>query len=285
MAKQTKNNAGNARRAERANATTQARRAQPAASSNASSDASSGAKASQKVAAPKVATATTTYSTRREQRAQRHTTRAAALARQEQVARMRRYGLIGGGIVVVLLIALLIANSIRANASGSTTIITGTGTYTSPANGFTRDGMNCLGMEGTVEHIHMYLAIYVNGQQVQVPPNTGIVESGQCYYPLHVHSDPGDENIIHEESPNNDTYTLGAFFDVWGQPLSANQVMSYHTDASHKLTFVTFDGAGHKTVYTGNPLNIKFSEHETIYILYNSPNVNMQPFTKWIAGE
>jgi hypothetical protein len=170
-------------------------------------------------------------------------------------------------------------------ASKGPPVISGTGTYLTTVSGETRDGMGCLPAEGAVEHIHMYLAVYVNGQQVQVPPNTGIVNNGSCFYPLHVHSDIGDENIIHEESPNNDTYTLGAFFDVWGQQLSKTQVMSYKADASHALKFVTIDGNGKQTVVTGNPLDIPFSEHETVYILYNSPHVTPQPFTRWIAGE
>lgn len=240
------------------------------------------ATASKTVASTATATSAS-YQTRREQRAERTGRRAEALARAQKQAQMKRYGIIGGGILAVLLVAILIVNQVRASATAN--LITGTGTYTTAANGFDRDGMSCLGMEGTAQHIHMYLAIYVNGQQVQVPPDTGIVNSGSCYYPLHVHADKGDENIIHLESPNNDTYTLGAFFDVWGQQLSSTQVMTYHADASHKLTFVTIDGQGHKTTYTGNPLNIKFSEHETIYILYNSSNVNPQPFTQWIAGE
>ena len=120
-----------------------------------------------------------------------------------------------------------------------------------------------------------------------MPPNTGIINTtnGACFYPLHVHSDTGDENIIHEESPNHDTYTLGAFFDVWGQRLSRTQVLGYKADATHKLTFVTFDENGKKTVVTGNPLSIKFTPHETIYILYNSPNVKPQPYTQFLAGE
>jgi hypothetical protein len=152
-------------------------------------------------------------------------------------------------------------------------------------SGETRDGMSCLGMEGASEHIHVYLAIYVNGQQVQVPPNTGIVNSGTCFYPLHVHSDTGDENIIHEESLNNDTYTLGAFFDVWGQPLSRTRVLSYTADATHALRFVTIDTAGHQTFVPGNPLNVAFFEHETIYIVYDSPNVTPRAFTNWPNGE
>jgi hypothetical protein len=147
--------------------------------------------------------------------------------------------------------------------------------------------MSCLGTEGTLEHIHMYLAIYIDGQQYSVPGNTGIVplNNGECFYPLHVHSDAGDANIIHEESPSHDTYTLGAFFDIWGQQLSRTQVLNNKVDATHKLTFVTFDGNGKKTVVTGNPLDIAFTPHETIYILYNSPNVTPKPFTQFLAGE
>lgn len=213
--------------------------------------------------------------------------------RQAEIRRQRiqRTAIWGAGLLVLIIVIALVAHAVigtggtKGGSSSSSTTITGTGTYTTPANGDVRDSMTCLGLEGTAEHIHMYLAIFVNGQQVQVPPNTGIVNNGTCFYPLHVHSDPGDENIIHEESPNTDTYTLGAFFDVWGQPLSKTQVMGNKADATHQLQFVTFDGNGQKTVYTGNPLNIPFSEHETIYILYNSPSVTPQPFTNFLPGE
>ena len=221
--------------------------------------------------------------TRQEQIEQRRVERERALKRDQRRRQIRRFSLFGGGGLLIALVAILIVVGTHS-ASGSA-VVRGTGTYDTPVTGDTRDGMTCLGAEGAVEHIHMYLAIYINGQQVQVPPNTGILGNGSCYYPLHVHSDGGDENIIHEESPNNDTYTLGAFFDVWGQPLSASSVMGYKADATHSLTFVTFDGNGHKTAVTGNPLNITFSEHETIYILYNSPKVTPTPFTKWINGE
>ncbi len=222
--------------------------------------------------------------TRQQQREQRRQER----ERADELARRRkrtwRISFIAGGVVIVgLIVYLIVSNLMRVSANPS--IITGTGTYTTAADGSTRDGMSCLGMEGTVEHIHMYLAIYIDGKQYQVPGGTGIVNNGTCYYPLHVHTDAGDENIIHEESPNNDTYTLGAFFDIWGQQLSRTSVLGYTADATHKLEFVTFDGSGHKTVVTGNPLNIKFSEHETIYILYNSPNITPQPFTKFLPGE
>lgn len=207
--------------------------------------------------------------------------RAARLAQQRKWT--WRISLLSGGAVILGLIVYLTVKSLLP--SGGPALITGTGTYTTAADGSTRDGMSCLGSEGAVEHIHMYLAIYIDGRQYQVPGGTGIVNNGTCFYPLHVHTDTGDENIIHEESPNNATYTLGAFFDIWGQPLSRTSVLNYKADATHKLVFVTFDGNGKKTVVTGNPLDIKFTEHETIYILYNSPNVTPKPFTKFLAGE
>ncbi|GEM_PF-940575 len=228
--------------------------------------------------------------TRQEQQEQRRRERHRAAQMAQRWRLLKRFGLFAGGALIAALIIYLIVNAYHPGAptnpqTNAHNLITGTGTYTTPANGSPRDGMTCLGMEGSVIHIHMYLAIYVNGKQVQVPPDTGIVNGGSCFYPLHVHSDPGDENIIHEESPINATYTLGAFFDVWGERLSSTQVMSYKADATHTLTFITFDGNGHKTIVKGNPLDITFSEHETIYILYNSPNVTPTPFTNFLPGE
>ncbi len=66
-----------------------------------------------------------------------------------------------------------------------------------------------------------------------------------CLYPLHVHD--GEPNIIHIESPIQKTYTLGNFFDIWGQPLSATQVMGNKTDSTHKLVFEVFDASGKLT--------------------------------------
>ena len=48
------------------------------------------------------------------------------------------------------------------------------------------------------------------------------VETGSCFYWLHVHADDG---IIHIESPSTtQTFTLGQFFAEWGGPLSTTQV-------------------------------------------------------------
>ncbi|HLZ22334.1 MAG TPA: hypothetical protein VKQ30_09445 [Ktedonobacterales bacterium] len=225
---------------------------------------------------------------RQQQLQQRQLERQRERARKLRQQRIQRIGVFAAGILVVALIAFLIVHAAigsGGNSGGGTstggTTITGTGTYTTAVDGTPRDTMSCLGSEGTVVHIHMYLEIYVNDQPVQVPANTGIVQSatGGCFYPLHVHD--GEPNIIHEESPVRATYTLGAFFDLWGQPLSKTQVMQYTADATHPLVFEVFDGNGKLTTYTGNPLALPLRAHDTIVILYNSPNAKPSPYTNW----
>ena len=55
----------------------------------------------------------------------------------------------------------------------------------------------------------------------------------------------------------------------------------YKADASHPLVFEVFDANGKMTKVTSNPLDIALKEHETVVILYNSPNVTPQPFANW----
>jgi hypothetical protein len=140
--------------------------------------------------------------------------------------------------------------------------------------------------------MHANLAIYADGQPVTVPPGAGIVAPAgagtsalasngtlTCLYALHVHD--GEPNIIHVESPTQQTYTLGQFFDIWGQPLSRTQVLGHTTGATHHLVIDLFDGNGHLTPYRGDPRQLKLAAHETIALLYNSPKVVPTPFTSW----
>lgn len=96
------------------------------------------------------------------------------------------------------------------------------------------DGIGCLASEQTIFHIHAHLTIFVHGLPRQIPAGIGIpgaqaqstpqgafVASGTCFYWLHTHAADG---IIHIESPVHRTYTLGDFFDEWGQPLGPDRV-------------------------------------------------------------
>lgn len=75
-------------------------------------------------------------------------------------------------------------------------------------------------MEHLETHYHAHLALLADGRRATVPAFIGIDQTHQCLYWLHTHDATG---IVHIESPDTRSYTLGAFFDVWGQPLSATR--------------------------------------------------------------
>jgi hypothetical protein len=103
------------------------------------------------------------------------------------------------------------------------------------AHGETVDGIQGGRMEQLLFHIHAHLAIYVQGQHRLVPYGIGIVppyklentpsgafvSGGSKFYWLHTHDETG---IIHIESPQQRTFTLGNLFDIWHQPLGPTQV-------------------------------------------------------------
>jgi hypothetical protein len=97
-----------------------------------------------------------------------------------------------------------------------------------PHAGAPVDGITCLTTEQTVLHIHTHLALFVNGKQLQIPAGIGIapVPPQGCLYWVHTHDASG---IIHIEAPQIDApsggpYTLGMFFDIWGEPLTSDDV-------------------------------------------------------------
>lgn len=228
--------------------------------------------------------------TRREQYEAARRQRQIEMQRQLRRKRLQRNAFYAAGALVVVLLAVLIIHAATGGggSAASGTMIQSTGAYTAPATGETRDSMPCYSLVSGSEppvaaHYHAYLEMYVDGQQFNVPANTGIpaaTTGTQCIYPLHVH--PQENDIIHIETQStNTTYTLGAFFDIWGQPLSATQVGSYKADTTHKLVFEYFDANGKLHPWSGNPLNLPLQAHETIVILYNSPNVTPTAYTNW----
>lgn len=97
-----------------------------------------------------------------------------------------------------------------------------------PHNGAPVDGITCTSTEQVTLHIHSHLAIFANGKQLQVPAGVGIapVPPQGCLYWIHTHDATG---IIHIEAPQFEApggghFTLGSFFDIWGQPLARDDV-------------------------------------------------------------
>lgn len=152
----------------------------------------------------------------------------------------------------------------------------------SPAPGASVDGISCQAGEQTLLHIHARLAIFVHGVPKKVPYGVGIadpqaerttrgpfVAAGACFSWLHTHAADG---IIHIESPVQRTFTLGNFFDVWGQPLSRTQV----GPATGPVTAL-FDGK----VWLGDPTDIPLQAHAQIQLDVGRPLVAPVRISTW----
>jgi hypothetical protein len=142
------------------------------------------------------------------------------------------------------------------------------------------DGISCQAGEQTVFHIHAHLTIFVNGSARQVPAATGIqgpvaqstsagpfIEQGTCFYWLHTHSADG---IVHIESPVHRQYTLGNFFDIWGQPLGTDRV---GPATGHVVAL--YNGR----VFQGNPRDIPLTAHAQIQLEVGRPLVAPEKIT------
>jgi hypothetical protein len=143
------------------------------------------------------------------------------------------------------------------------------------------DGIACQAGEQVLVHIHAHLTIFIRGVAREVPAAIGIappyhveatprgafVAGGSCFMWLHTHSADG---IIHTESPVNRTYTLGEFFDIWGQPFDREQV----GPAQGPVTAL-FNGR----VFTGNPREIPLLADAQIQLEVGRPLVAPEQIT------
>jgi hypothetical protein len=135
------------------------------------------------------------------------------------------------------------------------------------------DGIRCDKMEGAVLHIHQHLAILDHGRPVVVPDDIGRPFAAQCFYWLHTHTSDG---IIHIESPNFNTFTLGNFFDVWGQPLTrAGAAGAKPRKGEHVAIWV--DGRP----YTADPRKIELTQHLDVTIEVGPPYRKPAAFNDW----
>ena len=132
-------------------------------------------------------------------------------------------------------------------------------------------GLPALSAEGSVLHIHQHLDIFVNGQPVPVPALIGINQAAGFISPIHVHDTSG---IIHVESPIQQTFTLGQFFDIWGVRLTKDCVGGYCATATSTLK-VYANG----TLYQGDPRVLPLTEHEEIVVVYGATPATLPTYT------
>jgi hypothetical protein len=193
---------------------------------------------------------------------------------RDRVRRRRR--LVGaGGAVTLVALGLGLAFS----AGGTDTAAADPITVLAPAGSPTGqpvDGISSSEEEQLAFHIHAHLQIYVDGQQRIVPGGIGIVPpytvqttpdgpfvaAGAAFYWLHTHDATG---VIHIESPVRRTYTLGEFFDVWGQPLGPDQVGPAHGRVTALVNGVRVPG---------DPRHIPLGAHDVLQLAVGP----VQPF-------
>lgn len=111
------------------------------------------------------------------------------------------------------------------------------------------DGIQCLSLEGQALHIHSHLALFVNGKLIQIPKYIGYAPnpsspSTPCLYWIHTHDASG---IVHVETPQihapgGGPYTLGMFFDIWGQPLTRDGIAGFNGPVTAYVNGEKYDG-------------------------------------------
>lgn len=167
---------------------------------------------------------------------------AAARSGRRFPAAARRSGLVVAAAALVAALLLGLAQAHRANPvapAGPEGVPVPVGPPLAVpdtiAGGRTVDDIACQSSEQVAYHYHAHLAVFVEGRARQIPAGIGIaaprhvqttptgvfVNGGSCFYWLHTHAADG---VIHVEAPSQQIYTLGEFFDIWRQPLSATQV-------------------------------------------------------------
>jgi hypothetical protein len=173
------------------------------------------------------------------------------------------------------------------------------------------DGITCDKVMFSNYHVHVYVGILVNGQQIAIPDGMGM-ENPQpdatyqgipnwttyatCFYHIHTHDASG---IVHLEDPNPTgvpvsgwIFTLGNVMDVWGQTLNALQFGPYAGPVQVVTSGQVYRGgtpagfvsAGTYSVWNGDPNQIPLYSHEVIWIEVgaNNPPPNKLPNIEYV---
>jgi hypothetical protein len=149
---------------------------------------------------------------------------------------------------IVVIIIIIAAAYVETRNGVTTTSILTPGTLNFP--------FQCLPSESLFMHIHVWLRIVINGQNISIPGAIGIENavpegsstwgevygggSASCFEPIHTHDASG---IIHMESPTDTNYTLGDFFNVWNQTYAYSLI----NGTKHPIVFTPSDILGYTT--------------------------------------
>jgi hypothetical protein len=166
-----------------------------------------------------------------------------------------------GGVLVLVLVGLFVWYRV---ASG-------------PSEGQPVANVQCNSGEQLATHYHINLQILYQQTPVPVPSGIGIKTS--CLYWLHTHDDTGTIHVEAPQSQASTQFTLGQFFQVWGQPLSRSQVATINVDKGQQVK-IWVDGR----IYKGDPSAIVLKKGEKIVIEIGPPFQDPPPGYTWPSG-
>ena len=135
-------------------------------------------------------------------------------------------------------------------------------------------GLQELGAEGTVIHIHQHLDIFVNGKHITVPASIGIYD-GQYLTELHMHDTSG---VMHVESPTKRQFDLGQFFGVWGVRLNSSCIGGYCKPTTPWRMYVN------GLEWPGDPAKLQLKRHQEIAIVVGTKRPPQIPSTYNFGG-
>jgi len=145
------------------------------------------------------------------------------------------------------------------------------------------DGIKCEHNAKLVFHVHTHVTVFVDGKPRAIPAGVGVdppvgpdnyraspigpqfgETPGQC---LAWVSTRYADGLIHVESSEQRSFTLGDFFKVWGQPLGTNEL----GPEQGRVTAIV-----NRKAWTGDPADIPLDAHTQIQLMVGKPLVAPQ---------
>ena len=136
------------------------------------------------------------------------------------------------------------------------------------------DGIKCEQNARLVFHVHTHVTVFVDGKPRADPGRRRHLPADRTaelpWRPVradrrelhHVADTRYPDGLIHVESSEQRSFTLGDFFKVWGQPLSSDQV----GPAKGDVTAIVNGKA-----WTADPSDIRLAGHTQIQLMVGKP--------------
>jgi hypothetical protein len=160
---------------------------------------------------------------------------------------------------------------IPLKAGGSVgTMVYPDGNTNNGGQGNPKDGIPCKAEQTADPMVLTQLTLIVNGEQIMVPKGTGMhgeslkanfIYHAKCFYYIHTHDHTG---LIQTQEPaGSPQYTVGNWFDVWGENISTTQIGGFQGAVSVYIDGVLQPGQ--------DPSTVPLTQGEQITLLIGTP--------------